>query len=770
MKKKPEKILPISEETSVKAGKLESLIKLSNDIRKSERRLPISFNEFLYLASTNMECVFRDIFQLFHDMVNYYVPEGIDDYNDKESIGYVKYDLQNLFVKDCDSPFFGDRLFANRFMNLVAGFRKGTQGHNIFLFEGPPGSGKSTFLNILLQKLEDYAKTNEGTTYKLYWKLDIEQLGGLPIFDVEPLFYANRDYSRQEKQKTSTMGTARHPGRYIEFSCPNHDHPILIIPKSYRRQFLDELIPDSEFKSRLFSEKQYEWVFRDVPCNICNSVYKSLLDATGDPLKVYDMVYARKNFFSRQLGEGISVFSPGDQVINEPISNPTLQNWINLLFRNDDVNFTFSHLAKTNNGLYALMDIKENNVERLKKLHGIISDGVHKVYLAEEYIKTLFLGLINPDDKKHYEYTPSFKDRIITVNVPYILDYNTEVAIYKNKFGSGIENMFLPRVLENFAKIIIASRLDSNSQSMKKWIPNPEKYKKYNDKGLLLLKMGIYTGRVPSWLTDDDLKKFDRQTRKMVIGDSDNEGRKGFSGRQSLIVFDKFLSKYGQNAKILTMDTLSNFFKNKEYGYDIPIPDGFIDSLVNLYDFNVLQEVKEAIYHYNKKRISRDIQNYLFAVNYETGETKKCDYTGDTIIITEDYLKDFEAIFLGTTGRAEERKIFRESVRSEYVRKTLYKEIRLENKAITDTAQFNAMFEKYKGNLRENALAPFSNNENFRRAIQDFGSVSFRTYDNRLRRDVSRLLGQLQKKFNYTEDGARQVSIYVLDKDLAKKY
>jgi len=57
-------------------------------------------------------------------------------------------------------------------------------------------------------------------------------------------------------------------------------------------------------------------------------------------------------------------------------------------------------LALTNNGIYALMDIKDNNITRLLSLHGIISDGVHKVEHIEEKINTLFLGLVNPEDKK----------------------------------------------------------------------------------------------------------------------------------------------------------------------------------------------------------------------------------------------------------------------------------------------------------------------------------------------------------------------------------
>ncbi|MBT7737059.1 hypothetical protein HN709_05220 [Candidatus Peregrinibacteria bacterium] len=45
------------------------------------------------------------------------------------------------------------------------------------------------------------------------------------------------------------------------------------------------------------------------------------------------------------------------------------------------------------------MDLKENNVKRLHAYHGIISDGVHKIDLAEERITTLFLGLVNPGEE-----------------------------------------------------------------------------------------------------------------------------------------------------------------------------------------------------------------------------------------------------------------------------------------------------------------------------------------------------------------------------------
>ncbi|MBU0519368.1 serine protein kinase PrkA [bacterium] len=755
-----------------KAERLESLYNLSKVIREKERRSPILFNDFLHLLSEDPIYVLRDSFQQFHDMVHYFVPEGKDDYIvSDESIGFVHWDFNNLFVNRCDEPFFADRLFANRFMRLIDGFRKGMQKNNIYLFEGPPGSGKSLFLNNLLLKLEEYARIDEGSTFKVYWCLDVQRLGGFKSFQntVQPVQDAVQDLDNGERTAEELERLA-YPDKYLEFSCPNHDHPVLMIPKNYRIHFLDELIEDDEAKEKIFNEKQYEWVLKDIPCNICSSIFNTLLDITGEPLEVFDALRARKNLFSRQLGECVSVFNPGDRVIDRPIVNRTLQKLINDLFKSDDVRFKHSYMAKTNRGVLALMDIKEHNITRLKNFHGIISDGVHKVDLAEEHISTLFLGTINPSDTDHFEDIPSFRDRILTVNIPYVLDYYTEIAIYKNKYGSKIKSRFLPGLLENFSKIIIATRLDREAPVIRKWITSPEIYSKYLDKDMLLLKMEIYTGSVPYWLTEEDEKSFDRNTRRAVIDASQTEGYKGISGRQSLILLNDLLSYFEESESVITMEMLKEFFRERNGHLAQDIPEGFIESLEDMYDYNVLQEVKEAIYFYNEKQLTRDIINYLFAINYEPEVTKKSDFTGDKVEITEDYFKNFEAMFLGTTSSPEERQKFRKNTQNEYISKTLFQEIKQEGKSIEETEQFKSLFEKYTRNLKENALSPYAQNENFRRAIQDFGSSNFEAYDNRLKRDVKHLLDNLQKKFNYTAEGARQISIYILDKNLMSEY
>lgn len=759
--RKKKKNIETLSDLEIRGQKLEAMINLSENLRDTEKRDYMHFNDFLHMASEEPELIFRDIFQYSHDMMRYYVPEGVDEYGESEhSVGFVHYDFKKLFVENCDDPFFADRLFANRLMNLVTEFKKGIQNNHIYLFEGPPGSGKSTFLNNLLQKVEAYNKTRDGYFYKSVWRLDIKKLGGFHTQELEKL---------EELQQVQQPDKDDNTKKFLDITCPSNDHPILQIPKDYRAAFLNELIPDKTFRRKLLNSKEYRWVLKDKPCSICNSIYNILLDRLGEPLEVFNLLHARNISFDRQFGRGISIFNPGDAHYTEPIKDPTLQNLLNSLLKSDEVRYVYSHLANTNNGLYALMDIKENNIKRLVDLHGIISDGVHKVELAEERIKSLFVGLVNPEDKKHYENVKSFQDRITHINIPYVLDYDTEVSIYYNKFGEEIKKKFLPRVLENFGKVIVASRMDPGSSAINEWIDDKDIYSKYVDDDMLLLKMELYKGIIPEWLSEETVKSFTKEIRKDLIEESEKEGVKGISGRQSLSVFNTFYAKHTKNDKLITMEMLRDYFKENEKLNDV-VPEGFIDSLVDMYDYDVLQEVKEAVYYFSEKQITRDILNYLFAINFEAGTSEKSIYTGDTIEITEEYFKNFEALFLGSLSAADERSSFRKDIHNDYVTYTLSYEVKLLKKDIKETKLFTSLFEKYTRNLKENALTNYSQNDNFRRALIDFNSSGFNSYDNQTKETIKRMINNLKCKFEYSTEGAKQIALYVIDKKLDKKY
>lgn len=741
-----------------KGKKLEETLKsVTSELKKFDIYDNITFNEFLFIASQNPFLIFRDIFMYYHDMIKYYVPKGFDDYEvTDDSVGFINYNLNDLFVKDCDDPFFADRLFANRFMNLVNALSKGVQNNHIILFEGPPGSGKSTFLNNLLTKFESFSKTEPGVLYKTYWKLDIKSIIGNNTLEK---IIAQNDHAVVNYINKS----------HVEISCPSNDNPILQVPIKYRKAFLEQLVSNAKLRNELFDSKSYKWILKEKPCSICSSIYNVLMDKLGDPVEVLNMLYAKKIKFNRQFGKGITVFNPGDEIIRKPITDQTLQNFINLLFHNDDVKYIFSSLAYTNNGIYALMDIKDNNIERLIALHGIISDGVHKVEHVEEHIKSLFVGLVNPEDKKHYENVKSFQDRIMHVSIPYILDYEAEVKVFENKVGCDINRRFLPGVLQNFAKIIVASRMNTDSDAMKKWLKEYSKYYKYADKNLLLLKMELYKGIVPSWLSEEDKKAFVKSVRKELLIESEYEGNKGISGRQSLSVFNTLLARHNDSRKLITMDDIKVFFLQNEKLYS-QLPEGFIESLEDMYDYNILQQIKESLYYFSEKQIVKEILNYLFALNYDIGNTETNFYTNEIVEITEAHFMNFESIILGPFASDSERKVFRKENQKEYISFTLAKEIKLDGKDISQTKQFEYLFDRYISNLKENVLKPYLTNDNLRLAILDYGTTAFKSHSSKICQDVTRLITKLKTKFKYPTQGAAQVCIYAIDKKLQEKF
>jgi predicted Ser/Thr protein kinase len=740
-----------------------------------EQRVPVPFDEFLKVMMKNPERVVRNIFQVFHDMIISSLKAGQDEYpDDPESIHYVYYDCSRLFIENTDNPFFADRLFANRLVDLVEAWKRGVQQNKIYIFEGPPGSGKSTFLNNLLMKFESYANSEENARYETVWRLSREQLatfGGKEVNQfLDRLTGLLDEYELDQKQVLEARNSL-HTGEYVEVPCPSHDSPILIIPKAHRHAFFDDLLKDAAFKERLFSEKEYEWVFKSDPCTICSSIYQALLSRVKSPVEVFRMVYARPYQYNRRLGEGISVFTPGDRPARQIVlSNDMLQSRINALLKDSNqVKYLFSRYSKTNNGIYALMDIKSHNAERLIELHNIISEGVHKVEDLEESVDSLLLAIMNPEDKENTQLFQSFSDRIEYIKIPYILDLNTEVEIYRNVFGKQIEDLFLPRVLHNFARIIIASRMNAKSEAMLAWIGNPDKYRVYCDENLLLLKMEIYTGYIPPWLTETDRKALTAKVRRSIIDESENEGDVGFSGRDAIRIFNDFYSMYARKDKLINMSMLYSFFTGVHRDLGEVLPEGFLASLMRMYNYTVLQEVKESLYYYNEQQISRDIQNYLFAVNFEHGTEITSRFTGEKLQVTEAFFEGIESRLVGQYIDPTRRQAFRRETQKAYTT-TLTQEIMAEGKPMTETKLYHGMFDRYAHNLKKKALDPFLENENFRTAIKDFDTPAFKTYDKRIRNDVAFLIGNLCTKFRYTKNGAREVCIYVIDNDLARRF
>ena len=70
---------------------------LKSDLESDEKRVVLSYDEFLGTVIENPQRTIRNTFQLFHDMVKSYIGEGEDENpEDPENIGFVKYDCSRI--------------------------------------------------------------------------------------------------------------------------------------------------------------------------------------------------------------------------------------------------------------------------------------------------------------------------------------------------------------------------------------------------------------------------------------------------------------------------------------------------------------------------------------------------------------------------------------------------------------------------------------------------------------------------------------------------
>jgi hypothetical protein len=135
--------------------------------------------------------------------------------------------------------------------------------------------------------------------------------------------------------------------------------------------------------------------------------------------------------------------------------------------------------------------------------------------------------------------------------------------------------------------------LNIKSEALLEWIDDPNRYNLYCDENLQLLKMEIYTGHIPTWLTEEDRKRFTAKRRRKIIAESEAEGQKGFSGRDSIKIFNMFYSTYAKKDKLINMSMLCKFFNKMSKELNGSIPKGFLDSLIHMYNYTVLQKVKD---------------------------------------------------------------------------------------------------------------------------------------------------------------------------------
>lgn len=180
-----------------------------------------------------------------------------------------------------------------------------------------------------------------------------------------------------------------------------------------------------------------------------------------------------------------------------------------------------------------------------------------------------------------------------------------------------------------------------------------------------------------------------------------------------------------------------------------------------------MQEIKESLFHQNEERISKDIQNYLFASNYDLGEKLICPYTKETIEVSEQSFTSIEQYLMPHNASSRAKKKFREEVAAKF---GVNLQQMQDDNDISKTEIYRELYDSYVNNLREHIFQPFLQYNAFENAIKEYGTSKFEVYDNRTKEEVNFLIKNLIDKFNYSKEGAKHVCLYIIRNKIAENF
>lgn len=394
--------------------------------------------------------------------------------------------------------------------------------------------------------------------------------------------------------------------------CPMHEEPLHLIPKHLRPEF--EKLLGTKIEGDL--------------CPVCR--YKLLNDYNGE----YENFPVEKKEFSIRSRKGIGVVPPVDPN-NQDTSILTGSIDISKMdiYPEDDPRiFSLNGAFNVGNrGLVEFIEVFKNDVEYL---HTIITATQEKSIPspgkgAMIYFDGVIIAHSNEAEWNKFKSdhtNEAILDRIVKIEVPYCLELDEEVKIYKKILKKSNFNAHIaPHTIEIAAMFAILSRLSPSAKV------DP------------ITKLKIYNGE--EIVEKGGTKRIDISELREEAGSY--EGMKGISTRFIVKTIDNALSSSEHNC-INPLSIMESIIKSvKEL--DIAIEDkkkylGFIqDTIRKEYNKILEKEITKAFIHSFREQAESLFDNYIDNAEAFVNKSKiKDTSTGEELNPDEEFMRSIE--------------------------------------------------------------------------------------------------------------------------------
>lgn len=711
----------------------------------------LSFDEYLEVLERFSVREIRSSSLYFKDMFNHF---GVDQN------GAFK-----LFHREApDSPPVHGQMAAQQaiYQNLI-NFSEEGFNNKFILLVGPNGSSKSSLVRKVMNGLEDYSQSEEGTLYTFSWIFPIESFirGQLGLHSTNTgrslKTYAHIDDNEINAILTSDL----------------KDHPLLLIPPKPRQKLIEEKLAD---RPKVLDSVKKSYLYYGDVSKRNRMIYDALLKSyKGDHQEVLKHIRVERFVISKRYSSGAVTIEPQLHVdakmqqitMDRRLASlpPSLQS-LNLFGLHGEV-------VLANRGVLEFSDLLKRPLDTFKYLLMTMETKTINLQGILTELDIFFIGSSNELHLSAFKQHPdfnSFKGRINFVRVPYLLNALEEEKIYLEQ----VQNLkdkthFSPHSLETLCLFAVMTRL------------RPAQVKNSPNKNLSKIATSLTPLEKALLLTStyipERMDSEDKKTLKMGLGEirtefeNENlyEGKFGISPREVKQLIYEIATKYQHVTFIEILEYLVKFIERKnEYDFlniaaqgEFNNPVRFIESLKdhNLAVFE--NELRECLGLVDKRSYEDYISKYILNVSAIIKKEKvKNPITGKFEEPSAHLIKEFEASIQLKEGP--------EQFRSHLISALGAYSLDNPGKSIIYTDVFPDMVKKLQESFREEqkkAISKVAQNLVYYVTEEESKKEQKHAHSQLTeegRKEIQIILNNLQDKFNYSKMGALTLVKYLI--------
>jgi len=613
----------------------------------------LSFQQYVESFCATPERFGRSAAQYLLDAFDHYGTEEVPGIGGKVR----RFKLFNAPFDEGRRKLYGYEEAQNTVYSILRRFAATGRADRLILIHGPNGSGKTSFIDLVVRAIEHYSTLDEGALFRINW-IFTERLEGK-----ESVGFGARD------TPSDTLAFVDENLISCKIVSELRESPIFLLPPTARAKLFDQLLAEAGDNEKRVERLKGAFLREGTLSSKSKVIYEGLLTAyRGDWEKVVRHVQIERYYVSKRFRVGAAVVEPQQSVdaavrplnFDAGVSLPPFLQGRTLLEMHGE-------LADGAGGLVEFSDMLKRPLEMNKYLLNTCERGSVSVSGEVMHLNTVFLGTCNAKYLTAFKSSPdftSFKGRLELVRMGYLREWKKEREIYREFLGelAGTRHV-APHTLDIAALWAVLTRLRK-----------PESGDFSSEvSGLVsrltpLQKAVLYgEGRLPEGLSGEEQKALWAATAKLrdefneafsefeEFTCSAYEGRRGASSREvmSLLADAARLPDRGCLSPLAVLESVSEILKDPSlYDFLRLVPDegyqdadGLTEDAYEQYFNWVLVEAYDSMELIAEGEFGRRVEEYFrHAKAYVAGEKVENPRTGSYENPSEEVLGGMEKL------------------------------------------------------------------------------------------------------------------------------